>query len=146
MIPKKSQHISGREGGTVTGIHPFRATSNRHWSAGSNDESDPGKKSNSTVKNSTIKSQKLELRKSVSINTKRKPIPKNPKNIKHNHKHNNKNFTVSSYNVRTLYETGKFHQLVTGCTQFNLSFIAIQEHRWYTNNDIEQCWTDDGSY
>jgi hypothetical protein len=46
-------------------------------------------------------------------------------------------FTFSSYNVRTLFKTGKFHQLCTGAATLSLDFVAIQEHRWITDQSYE---------
>src|SRR5688572_4174145 len=52
---------------------------------------------------------------------------------------------VATYNVKTLYQTGKFHQLPTGSEKVNLDFIAIQEHRW-TTEEVEYKWHSDGKY
>lgn len=67
---------------------------------------------------------------------------------KHKHKHKpiSKNFIISTYNVRTLYQIGKFHQLAKGCHKIGLHFVAIQEHRWTTDNEIDSIYTDDGNY
>lgn len=57
-----------------------------------------------------------------------------------------KNFLVSTYNVCTLYQPGKFHQLCNGCFKVNIDFAAIQEHRWITNLCIDQQWDVDHHY
>jgi hypothetical protein len=57
---------------------------------------------------------------------------KNSKNIKILHKA----ITISTYNVRTLKQTGKLHQFVYGCNQNNIDLAAIQEHRWQTSEQI----------
>jgi hypothetical protein len=36
----------------------------------------------------------------------------------------------STYNVRTLFQTGKLHDLVTGATEQGLAAIGVQEHRF----------------
>ena len=41
----------------------------------------------------------------------------------------------STYNVRTLLRPGRLHQLTTGCKTFNIDVVAIQEHRWRTNEE-----------
>jgi len=61
---------------------------------------------------------------------------KNSKNIKILHKA----ITISTYNVRTLKQTGKLHQLVYGCNQNNIDLAAIQEHRWQTSEQISTCY------
>jgi hypothetical protein len=43
-----------------------------------------------------------------------------------------KEFLVASYNVCTLYQAGKLHQLSVGYNKFNIDFVAIQEHRYIT--------------
>ena len=43
-----------------------------------------------------------------------------------------KTITISTYNVRTLKQTGKLHQLVYGCNKNNIDLVAVQEHRWQT--------------
>lgn len=57
-----------------------------------------------------------------------------------------KKFTISTYNVRTLLQIGKFHQLTSGCHRFGLDFVAVQEHRWQTKYDIESVSSDDNNY
>ena len=44
-----------------------------------------------------------------------------------------KKLTICTYNVRTLLKIGKFDDLCSGCSEQNLDFIAIQEHRWPTD-------------
>ena len=55
-----------------------------------------------------------------------------------------KNVTFSTYNVQTLYQTGKFDQLTRQAKEMPVDIIGIQEHRWKTSNIIEQQWSDDG--
>jgi len=57
-------------------------------------------------------------------------------------------FKISTYNVRTLFQAGKFHQLCSGCSEVNIDFIAIQEHRWIIEGDyeLEQKWSHDRNY
>ena len=43
---------------------------------------------------------------------------------------------TSTYNVRTLLKKGKTCQLIKGCKEIDFDIIAIQEHRWRTDNDI----------
>lgn len=57
-----------------------------------------------------------------------------------------KNFKVSTYNVRTLFQIGKFHQLCLGCSVHKIDFTAIQEHRWITKNEIDQITNDNYNY
>ena len=45
-------------------------------------------------------------------------------------------FIFATYNVRTMNKPGRFYQLTEGCFKHNLDFIAIQEHRWKTTEDI----------
>jgi len=54
----------------------------------------------------------------------------------------------STYNVRTLFQTGKFHQLHTGCQKVGIDFLAIQEHRLIIEGEyeIEQRWSSDRNY
>ena len=40
-----------------------------------------------------------------------------------------KPLVVSTYNVRTLYQKGKPHQLFTGCNDAGVDIVGIQEHR-----------------
>ena len=44
---------------------------------------------------------------------------------------------TSTYNVRTLLKKGQIYQLIKGCKEVNLDIIAIQEHWWRTDNDID---------
>lgn len=52
----------------------------------------------------------------------------------------------STYNVRTLYKLGNFNLLSTESSKLNLAFIAIQEHRWKTENEIDQLWSQNRSH
>ena len=40
-----------------------------------------------------------------------------------------------TYNVQTLLRPGRLHQLTTRCKTFNIDVVAIQEHRWQTNEE-----------
>ena len=42
---------------------------------------------------------------------------------------------LSTFNVRTLSRPGRLHQLTTSCKTFNIDIVAIQEHRWQTNEE-----------
>src|SRR5205814_10089986 len=53
---------------------------------------------------------------------------------------------ISSYNVRTLKQIGKFHELCSGCSEYNIDFIAIQEHRWQTDKEYDSINSSDGKY
>ena len=44
---------------------------------------------------------------------------------------------TSTYNVRTLLKKGQIYQLIKSCKEVNLDIIAIQEHWWRTDNDID---------
>ena len=44
---------------------------------------------------------------------------------------------TSTYSVRTLSKKGQIYQLIKGCKEINLDIIAIQEHRWRNDNDID---------
>ena len=44
---------------------------------------------------------------------------------------------TSTYNVRTLLKKGQIYQLIKDCKENDLDIIAIQEHRWRTDNDID---------
>ena len=54
-----------------------------------------------------------------------------------------KPLTVSTYNVRTLYQQGKSHQLFAGCTEAGVDIVGIQEHRLITTNPTNELWSDD---
>lgn len=56
------------------------------------------------------------------------------------------NLKFSTYNVRTLHQTGKFHQLTTGSKKANLDVIGIQEHRLTTKSEIDYLWDSDKEY
>lgn len=57
-----------------------------------------------------------------------------------------KPLVVSTYNVRTLYQQGKAHQLFMGCAATGIDIIGIQEHRLITNNPTEELWSDDRNW
>ena len=42
---------------------------------------------------------------------------------------------ISTYNVRTLKQIEKLHQLIYGCNKNNIDMVAIQEHRWQTSEE-----------
>ena len=44
---------------------------------------------------------------------------------------------ISTYSLRTLKRTGKFCQLIKGCSKNMLDIIAIQEHRLQKKSDID---------
>ena len=46
-------------------------------------------------------------------------------------------------NVRTLFQTGKLHQLFTGCADAGIDMIGIQKHRLFTSNSTEELWSED---
>ena len=58
------------------------------------------------------------------------------------------NMKFSTYNVRTLLQAGKFHQLCTGSREVHLDIIGIQEHRWTIKPEIEidYKWDTDREY
>ncbi|XP_028518192.1 uncharacterized protein LOC110249715 [Exaiptasia diaphana] len=53
---------------------------------------------------------------------------------------------VSTYNVRTLHQTGKFHQLCSGCIDAGVDIVAVQEHRLLSTNPINEKWSDDKNW
>ena len=57
-----------------------------------------------------------------------------------------KPLTISTYNVRTLYQKGKFNQLTTGCSEQNIDIVGIQEHCLITDKAIDQEWSTDGEW
>jgi hypothetical protein len=57
-----------------------------------------------------------------------------------------KQLKVATYNVRTLYQSGKFHQLCTGCKSVGIDLASIQEHRWTTESEVDFQWHSDGDY
>ena len=54
-----------------------------------------------------------------------------------------KPLTICTYNVRTLFQHGKTHQLFMGCADAGVDIIGIQEHRLITPNPTEELWSDD---
>jgi exonuclease III len=44
---------------------------------------------------------------------------------------------ISTYNVRTIKEIGKIHQLISGCIETGIDIVAIQEHRWQTKQAVD---------
>lgn len=48
---------------------------------------------------------------------------------------------IATYNVRTLNDCGKIEQLISGCEKFNISVVAIQEHRQIIEEEIKYEWT-----
>ena len=57
-----------------------------------------------------------------------------------------KPLTISTYNVRTLYQQGKTHQLFMGCADAGVDIIGIQEHRLITSNPTDELWSDDRNW
>ena len=57
-----------------------------------------------------------------------------------------KPLNVSTYNVRTLHQHGKTHQLFAGCTDAGVDIIGIQEHRLITTNPTDELWSDDRNW
>ena len=53
---------------------------------------------------------------------------------------------ISTYNVHTLFQTGKLHQLFTGCADAGIDMIGIQEHRLFTTNPTEELWSEDRNW
>lgn len=49
----------------------------------------------------------------------------------------NDTLKISTYNVRTLAETGKFQEICMTASKYNLDFIALQEIRYTTDKDID---------
>ena len=43
---------------------------------------------------------------------------------------------ISTYNVRTLKQPGKLHQLIDGCINNGIDLVAVQEHRWQTQEQV----------
>ena len=54
--------------------------------------------------------------------------------------------SLATYNVRTLFQVGKFDQLTRQAKELPIDIIAVQEHRWRTHSDIDQKWSDDGEF
>ena len=54
-----------------------------------------------------------------------------------------KPLVISTYNVRTLHQQGKAHQLFMGCSDVGIDIIGIQEHRLITKEPTEELWSDD---
>lgn len=47
-----------------------------------------------------------------------------------------------TFNVRTLYQTGKLDQLLRGTQNLSLNIIGIQERWWITKETVSQHWND----
>jgi len=77
----------------------------------------------------------------VSGQTERTLTPDNTRDKKAKYKH--RELTVATYNVRTLNGSGKEHRLLSGCELFNISIVAIQEHRQFYEAGFNQEWTED---
>ena len=55
--------------------------------------------------------------------------------------------TLSTYNVRTLYQAGKFDQLIRQADGLDdIDIIGIQEHRWTTAENISKQWSDNKEF
>ena len=50
---------------------------------------------------------------------------------------------VSIYNVQTLYQHGKSHQLFTGWADARIDIVVIQEHHLITSSLTDEIWLDD---
>ena len=51
-----------------------------------------------------------------------------------------------TFDVRTLYQTGKLDQLLRGAQNLPLNIITIQEHRWITKETVSLYWCDYGEF
>ena len=49
---------------------------------------------------------------------------------------------IATYSVRTLFQTGKFDQLMKQAKLLPTDIIAAQEHRWITSESVNQSWSD----
>ena len=54
-----------------------------------------------------------------------------------------KPLVVSTYNVHTLHQKGKSHQLFMCCNYAGVDIVGIQEHRLITSSPTEELWSDD---
>ncbi len=61
-------------------------------------------------------------------------------------KNNLKDLNVTTYNVRTLRQPGKLHQLTSGCDKAGIHIVGIQEHRLITTDEICHRWEENGSW
>ena len=57
-----------------------------------------------------------------------------------------KPLVISTYNVRTLFQTGKLHQLFTGCFYVGIDIVGILEHRLITTSSTEEIWSEDRNW
>ena len=57
-----------------------------------------------------------------------------------------KPLVISTYNVRTLHQQGKTHQLFMVCSDVGIDIIGIQEHRLITKEPTEELWSDDNNW
>lgn len=57
-----------------------------------------------------------------------------------------KPLAISTYNVGTLFQQGKIHQLFVGCADTGVDIIGLREHRSITNNPTEELWSDDKNW
>ena len=53
---------------------------------------------------------------------------------------------IPTYNVRTLHQQGKTHQLFMCCSDVGIDIIGIQEHRLITKEPTEELWSDDKTW
>lgn len=53
-----------------------------------------------------------------------------------------KPLAISTYNVRTLSQQGKTHQLLMGCADIGVDIIGLKENRLITSNPTEELWSD----
>ena len=55
--------------------------------------------------------------------------------------------SLSTYNVRTLYQVGKFDQLTRDASNIqSIDLIGIQEHRWKTPDEVAEHWSDNKEF
>jgi len=53
---------------------------------------------------------------------------------------------ISTYNVRTLFQSGKFHQLCSGGIDAGVNIIGVQEHRLDSTDPVSEKWSDDKNW
>lgn len=53
---------------------------------------------------------------------------------------------ISTHNVRTLYQSGKFHQLCCGSLDAGLNIIGVQEHCLISSTPLTELWSDDKNW
>ncbi len=53
---------------------------------------------------------------------------------------------IATYNVQTLFQTGKFDQLTRQAKLLPTDIIAVQEHRWITSEPVSQTWSENREF